>query len=163
MTRDNNIKNIKLTDHITYCIIDNTIYLFQNKEDILEDEFKACYKKLSCIIEDNDISYINISAKNIEDRKKFYQRLGFTLSYYDVNKLNTLYRGVKNKSLYRCYGIMTKRDFFDNMNTSDKEEYRENRVIVNSNAGYVSNLLLLLGGVMLLCCFCVMGAIYLVK
>lgn len=163
MTKDNNIKSRKLTDHITYRIIDDTIYLFQNKENILEDEFKTCYKKLSFIIEDNDVSYINISAKKIEERKEIYQRLGFTLSYYDVNKLNSLYRGEKNKNLYRCYGIMTKKDFFENININKKEEYKEDKVIVNSNAGYVSNLLLLLGGVLLLCYFCVEGAIYLVK
>ena len=89
----------------SYCkiirnIIDNTIYLFQEKEDILDDELKTACKKLSLMIDDYDIYYINISAKKIEDRKEFYQKLGFTLSYYDVNKLNKLYAGNKNKSLY---------------------------------------------------------------
>ncbi len=161
--RKNDIKPKKLTDHITYRIIDNTIYLFQEKEDILDDELKTAFKKLSLMIDDYDIYYINISAKKIEDRKEFYQKLGFTLSYYDVNKLNKLYAGNKNKSLYKCYGIMTKKDFFDGMNESKKNEYSENKMIVSSNSGYVSNLLLLFGGIILLCYFCIEGAIYLVK
>ena len=37
--RKNDIKPKKLTDHITYRIIDNTIYLFQEKEDILDDNY----------------------------------------------------------------------------------------------------------------------------
>ena len=39
----------------------------------------------------------------------------------------------------------------------------ENKMIVSSNSGYVSNLLLLFGGIILLCYFCIEGAIYLVK
>ena len=58
-------KNINLTDHISYRIIDNTIYLFQNNDKIDDDEMELLYKKVSLIIEDNDISYINISARNI--------------------------------------------------------------------------------------------------
>ena len=109
-------KNIKLTEHISYCIIDSTIYLFQNNINLSEDEIEILYKKLTLIIEDNGISYINISASKIEDRKEMYQKLGFSLSYYDVNKLNVLYDGKKNKKDYRCYGIMTKKDFFDKIN-----------------------------------------------
>lgn len=33
----------------------------------------------------------------------------------------------------------------------------------NSNSGYVNSFLLLFGGILLLCYFCVQGAIYLVK
>ena len=58
---------------------------------------------------------------------------------------------------------MTKKDFFDGMNESKKNEYSENKMIVSSNSGYVSNLLLLFGGIILLCYFCIEGAIYLVK
>ena len=88
-------KNIKLTEHVSYCIIDSTIYLFQNSDNISSDEMEILCRRLSLIIEDNDISYINISARKIEDRKEFYQKLGFSLSYYDVNKLNILYEGKK--------------------------------------------------------------------
>ncbi len=161
--KKDNIKCEKLTDHITYRIIDNTIYLFQEKENILDEELRGIYKKLSLIIEDNDISYINISAKRVEERKEFYQKYGFTLSYYDVNKLNTLYAGRKDKNLYRCYGIMTRKEFFDEINDSDTSINNISKRIISSNSGYVSNLLLLFGGIILLCYFCVQGAIYLVK
>ena len=146
-------KNIKLTEHISYCIIDSTIYLFQNNINLSEDEIEILYKKLALIIEDNDISYINISASKIEDRKE---------SYYDVNKLNVLYDGKKNKKDYRCYGIMTKKDFFDKINNKDDDIKMHDRVI-NSNSGYVYNLFLLFGSIMFLCYLCVQGAIYLVK
>ena len=149
-------KNIKLTEHISYCIIDSTIYLFQNNINLSEDEIEILYKKLALIIEDNDISYINISASKIEDRKEMYQKLGFSLSYYDVNKLNVLYED------YRCYGIMTKKDFFDKINNKDDDIKMHDRVI-NSNSGYVYNLFLLFGSIMFLCYLCVQGAIYLVK
>ena len=101
-------KNIKLTEHISYCIIDSTIYLFQNNINLSEDEIEILYKKLALIIEDNGISYINISASKIEDRKEMYQKLGFSLSYYDVNKLNVLYDGKKNKKERAvCYWCCT--------------------------------------------------------
>ena len=87
-------------------------------------------RRLSLIIEDNDISYINISARKIEDRKEFYQKLGFSLSYYDVNKLNILYEGKKNKKDYKCYGIMTKKDFFDRLNNK-KVDTNCNKEIIN--------------------------------
>ena len=135
-------KNIKLTEHISYCIIDSTIYLFQNNINLSEDEIEILYKKLTLIIEDNGISYINISASKIEDRKEMYQKLGFSLSYYDVNKLNVLYDGKKNKKDYSVE--------------------KHDRVI-NSNSGYVYNLFLLFGSIMFLCYLCVQGAIYLVK
>ena len=136
-------KNIKLTEHISYCIIDSTIYLFQNNINLSEDEIEILYKKLTLIIEDNGISYINISASKIEDRKEMYQKLGFSLSYYDVNKLNVLYDGKKNKKDYRCYGIMTKKDFFDKINNKEDNAEKHDRVI-NSNSGYVYNLFLFL-------------------
>ena len=155
-------KNIKLTEHVSYCIIDSTIYLFQNNINLSEDEIEILYKKLALIIEDNGISYINISASKIEDRKEMYQKLGFSLSYYDVNKLNVLYDGKKNKKDYRCYGIMTKKDFFDKINNKEDNAEKHDRVI-NSNSGYVYNLFLLFGSIMFLCYLCVQGAIYLVK
>ena len=73
-------KNIKLTEHISYCIIDSTIYLFQNNINLSEDEIEILYKKLTLIIEDNGISYINISASKIEDRKEMYQKLKQAIS-----------------------------------------------------------------------------------
>ena len=144
-------KNIKLTEHISYCIIDSTIYLFQNNINLSEDEIEILYKKLALIIEDNGISYINISASKIEDRKEMYQKLGFSLSYYDVNKLNVLYDGKKNK-----------KDFFDKINNKEDNAEKHDRVI-NSNSGYVYNLFLLFGSIIFLCYLCVQGAIYLVK
>lgn len=155
-------KKNKLTEHISYLIVNDTIYLFQNSEYISSDEVEILEKKLALIIQDNDISYINISSKKIEDRRDFYQKLGFSLSYYDVNKLNILYKGMKNKRDYRCYGIMTRSDFFDRINNSldgDKEDL----LIVNNSSGYIYDLFLLFGGILLLCYFCVQGAIYLVR
>lgn len=150
----------KLTNHITYRILDNTIYLFQDKEDIPEEEYNILFKKLSLIIEDNDISYINITSSRMEERKELYKNLGFILSYYDVNKLNTLYGNKKNKMLYKCYGIMTKRDFLDR---DKKKENVVPSVKYSYSSGFVTNILLLFGGVILLCFFAVYGAISLVK
>lgn len=155
-------KKNKLTEHISYLIVNDTIYLFQNSEYISHDEVKILEKKLALIIQDNDISYINISSKKMEDRRDFYQKLGFSLSYYDVYKLNILYKGIKNKRDYRCYGIMTRSDFFNRINNSldgDKEDL----LIVNNSSGYIYDLFLLFGGILLLCYFCVQGAIYLVR
>ena len=154
-------KKIKLTEHISYSIIDNTIYLFQDNDYISGEEMEILVKRLLLVIEDNDIAYINISSRKIEDRKEFYQKLGFSLSYYDVNKLNVLYSDVKNKIDYRCYGIMTKKDFFDRIN--DTENKNNEDIVIKDNSGYVYNLFLLFSGVILLCYFCVQGAIYLVK
>ena len=83
-------------------------------------------------------------------------------SSYGVNKLNVLYDGKKNKKDYRCYGIMTKKDFFDKINNKEDNTEKHDRVI-NSNSGYVYNLFLLFGSIMFLCYLCVQGAIYLVK
>lgn len=154
-------KKIKLTEHISYSIIDNTIYLFQDNDYISGEEMEILVKRLLLVIEDNDIAYINISSRKIEDRKEFYQKLGFSLSYYDVNKLNVLYSDVKNKMDYRCYGIMTKKDFFDRIN--DNEDKNNEDIVIKDNSGYVYNLFLLFSGIILLCYFCVQGAIYLVK
>ena len=154
-------KKIKLTEHISYSIIDNTIYLFQDNDYISGEEMEILVKRLLLVIEDNDIAYINISSRKIEDRKEFYQKLGFSLSYYDVNKLNILYSNVKNKIDYRCYGIMTKKYFFDRIN--DTENKNNEDIVIKDNSGYVYNLFLLFSGIILLCYFCVQGAIYLVK
>lgn len=154
-------KKIKLTEHMSYSIIDNTIYLFQDNDYISGEEMEILVKRLLLVIEDNDIAYINISSRKIEDRKEFYQKLGFSLSYYDVNKLNVLYSDVKNKIDYRCYGIMTKKDFFDRIN--DTENKNNEDIVIKDNSGYVYNLFLLFSGIILLCYFCVQGAIYLVK
>lgn len=154
-------KKIKLTEHISYSIIDNTIYLFQDNDYISGEEMEILVKRLLLVIEDNDIAYINISSRKIEDRKEFYQKLGFSLSYYDVNKLNVLYSDVKNKMDYRCYGIMTKKDFFDRIN--DNEDKNNEDIVIKDNSGSVYNLFLLFSGIILLCYFCVQGAIYLVK
>lgn len=161
--KKNSIKLEKLTDHVTYRIINDTIYLFQNIFDITNEEFKIVYKRLSLLIEDNDISYINISAERMQDRKEFYQKLGFSLSYYDAQKLNMLHADKKNKSLYKCYGLMTKKDFLSMLKEEDVEVIQNDRKIITSNDGYVSSLLLLFGGIILLCYFCVNGAIYLVR
>lgn len=158
----NKIKKVLLTEHVSYCIIDSTIYLFQNNENISLDEVKILSKRIALLIQDNDLSYINISARKIEDRKEFYQNMGFSLSYYDVNKLNFLYSNVKNKIDYKCYGIMTKSDFFDRVNGKNSFD-NDKFVIQNDSSGFVYNFFLLFGGILLLCYFCVQGAIYLVK
>ena len=150
MATKKDVKWDKLNDYITYRIIDSTLYLIE-KDD---------YIKL--LIEDNNISYINISSKNIDKNRKIYQELGFTISYYDVNKLNMIYDGIKDKKLYRTYGIITKNDFLNSLKDDNKISSK-NETIVYSNSGFVSNILLLFGGILLLCYFCVQGAIYLVK
>lgn len=57
------IKKIKLTDNISYYISDNTIYLFQDEYNFSKDDIKIIGKKVALLIQDNDISYINITAK----------------------------------------------------------------------------------------------------
>lgn len=159
------IKKIKLTEHISYYISDNTIYLFQDEYNFSTDDIKIIGNKIALLLEDNDISYINITAKDIENKKSLYHDLGFTLSYYDVDKLNTLFNGEKDKVLYRCYGIMTKSDFLNRLveDKKVKEEKEKNSNVINSNSGFVSNMILLFVGIILLCYLCVEGAIYLVK
>lgn len=164
MTKKKEIKLEKLTDNVTYRIIDSTIYLLLSNSSITREELNIVYKKIALIIEDNDLSYINISGKRLEDNKTYFQDLGFTLSYYDVNKLNTLYAATKDKRLYKCYGIMTKKDFLSKIKETKTEiAQKAVKVQTTSNAGFVSNMLLLFFGIALLCFFCVQGAIYLVK
>ena len=163
MTRKKNVNIEKLTENISYRIIDSTIYLLLSTSNISREELNIAYKKITLVIEDNELSYINISGKNLEKNKSYYIESGFTLSYYDVNKLNELYAGVKDKKLYRCYGIMTKKDFYSKINEEKKEVKEENIKVISSNSGYVNNLLLLFGGIALLCYFCIQGAIYLVR
>lgn len=164
MTNKKEKKSEKLTDNVAYLIEDSTIYLLLNSNTITREELNIVYKKISLIIEDKELSYINISGKKLEDNKKFFQDLGFTLSYYDVNTLNTIYKGIKDKKMYKCYGLMTKKDFLENMKENKKEIQNElPKIVTNSNSGFVSSMLLLFGGIMLLCYFCVQGAIYLVR
>lgn len=163
MAKKKNINREKLTDSITYHIEDTTIYLLIESNTITKEELNIVYKKLPLLLEDNELSYINISGKHLEENKTFFADLGFTLSYYDVNKLNELYKGIKNKKDYRCYGIMTKKDFVNKINEEKKEENTKEIKVISYNSGFVSSMLLLFGGIALLCYFCVYGAISLVK
>ena len=162
MATKKDVKWDKLNDYITYRIIDSTLYLIEKDDYINDDSWKLICKKIKLLIEDNNISYINISSKHIDKNRKIYQELGFTISYYDVNKLNMIYDGIKDKKLYRTYGIITKNDFLNSLKDDNKISSK-NETIVYSNSGFVSNVLLLFGGILLLCYFCVQGAIYLVK
>lgn len=162
MATKKDVKWDKLNYYITYRIIDSTLYLIEKDDYINDDSWKLICKKIKLLIEDNNISYINISSKNIDKNRKIYQKLGFTISYYDVNKLNMIYDGIKDKKLYRTYGIITKNDFLNSLKDDNKISSK-NETIVYSNSGFVSNVLLLFGGILLLCYFCVQGAIYLVK
>ena len=154
-----------LTDHFTYQIIDNVIYLFEKDTSSLE-ELQILFKKVSLLIEDEDISYINISSKNIEKNKKIYTDLGFSLSYYSVDKLNTLYKECADKKAYRCYAVMTKKDFLNINNIEEKENIIPTKETIkenNSNKGFINSMLLLFGGIILLCYLCVEGAITVIK
>ena len=163
MKRNKKEERIHLTDHFTYRIIDNVIYLFENSL-VSEEEFKIVLKKVSMIILDNDVDYINISSKDIEKKKEYYMDLGFSLSYYSIDKLNTLYDGYDDKKAYRCYAVMTKTDFFNIGKKDNKEEiiYKENKHN-NSNKGFISNMFLLFGGLLFLCYLCMQFAIMLVE
>lgn len=163
MPRKKNINIEKMTDNITYQIKDTTIYLLLDSNTITNDDLNIIYKKLPLLLEDNDLSYINISGKHLEDNKEFFIDLGFTLSYYDVNKLNVLYKELKNKKEYKCYGIMTKKDFINKTKEEKKDESIKEVKVIGSNSGFVSSMLLLFGGIVLLCYFCVYGAFSLVK
>ena len=149
---------VKITNNASYCIIDGTIYVFL--DDI--SDFMTICKKVNLVMEDNNLAYVNISMANLEKKKKFFLDLGFTLSYFDVKKLNLLYRGYKNKDLYKCYGFMTKKDF-ENIINSPENNKQEFKKVIKSDDGFVLNITLLLGGIILLCFFCVYGAISLVK
>ncbi len=163
MNKGKEIKTKKLTDSVAYLIMDSTIYLLLEGNTITKEELNIVYKKIHLIIEDEDLLYINISGKRLEDNKEYFLDLGFTLSYYDVNKLNTLYKGSKDKKLYKCYGIMTKKDLIERINKQKEETPKENIEIKSNNSGFINNMLLLFFGIALLCFFCVQGAIYLVK
>lgn len=155
------IKWKKIDNLVTYRIIDNTIYLIDSNDGITNANFKIICKKIALLIEDNDIDYINITSRNMENNKGVYQKFGFILSYYDVNKINMIYGDIKDKKLYRTYCIMTRNDFFDSLNNDGLSLDFDNTF--NSNDGFISNILLLFIGVLLLCYFCACGAIYLVK
>jgi len=163
MTKKKNLKRESLTDHITYHIEDSTIYLLLDGNVVPKEELNIVYKKITLIIEDNDLSYINISGKHLEENKEFFQELGFTLSYYDTNKLNELYKDKKDKISYKCYGLMTKTDFMNRINEEKKKTKTEDINVINTNDGFVSSMALLFGGIALLCYFCVQGAIYLIR
>lgn len=162
IVRRNNLLNKRLTDHITYRIVDNTIYLYQ-EEDISLNEMNMALKKLILFFDDSDICYVNIISYRIENKRDFYREFGFSFSYYDVNKLQFLCDGKKNKKDYRCYGKMSKREFFDMMNEKKKDSLIDRKEVVSDNSGFVNSMLLLFGGITLLCYFCIQGAIYMVK
>ena len=161
MKRKKREEKIHLTDHFTYQIIDNVIYLFEEEEANIE-ELQILFKKVSLLIEDENISYINISTKNMEDKKEYYMDLGFSLSYYSVDKLNALYKGYKDKKEYRCYAVMTKKDFLNINKKDEKKEIVEENKENNSNKGFVSSMLLLFGGITILCYLAVEAAILLI-
>lgn len=164
MKRKSKEEKIHLTDHFTYQIIDNIIYLYE-EPNTSEEELKLLFKKVSILIEDKDISYINVSSKNLEERKEYYLDLGFSLSYYSIDKLNALYKGYRNKKDYRCYAVMTKKDFLNiNNKENNKEIIRAEIVKENtSNKGFASSMFLLLTGIAFLCYLAVEGAITLIK
>lgn len=158
MVINNKSNKIKVTNNASYRIVDNTIYVFL---DNISDFMTIC-KKINLVMEDNNLAYVNISMANLEDNRKYFLDFGFTLSYFDIKKLNTLYRGYKDKSLYRCYGFMTKKDF-DNMLSNTEDKKSNMKKVIKSDDGFVLNLFLLFGGIILLCYFCVCGAISLVR
>ena len=81
MATKKDVKWDKLNDYITYRIIDSTLYLIEKDDYINDDSWKLICKKIKLLIEDNNISYINISSKNIDKNRNIYQDLGFTISY----------------------------------------------------------------------------------
>ena len=157
------IKWQALTDNISYYIKNNTIYLFQNEHNLIENEINILYKKIMLIIEDNNVSYININAKNMEKKKKVYQDMGFILSYYDINKLSEIFGCIKDKMSYRCYGIMTKSDFLNKMKEQNITVDNSKKIHINSNKGFVSNLLLLFGGIAVLIYICIDGILMFIR
>ncbi len=162
------VEKVLLTDHFAYQIDNNVIYIFQEEERIPKDELLIAFKKISLLIDDEDISYVNISSKNIEKRKDLYQDLGFSLSYYSIDKLNKLYEDYPNKKAYRCYAVMTKSDFLniskeEKTLTIDKKEIKEKINIDTSDSGFVSNVLILSGGLILLCYLFAECALSLIK
>lgn len=161
------VEKKQLTDHFTYQVDNNVICVFQEEESISKEELFVAFRKLSLLIDDEDIAYINISSKNIEKRKELYQDLGFSLSYYSIDKLCKLFENYPNKKSYRCYAFMTKNDFL-NLNKEKKPLplKKENKKEANmelSDNGFASNILLLVGSLILLCYLCVEWAISLIK
>lgn len=159
-----NEERIHLTDHFTYQIIDNVIYLFE-ESSVTSTELQLLFKKVALIIEDEDISYINVSVKNIEERKEYYMNLGFSLSYYSIDKLNALYKDYPDKKAYRCYAFMTKNDFL-NINSKEGKvtiEKKEIKKENNYNKGFVNSMLLLFVGITLICYLCIEGFITIIK
>ena len=77
MTRKKNVNIEKLTENISYRIIDSTIYLLLNTSNITKEELNIAYKKIYLVIDDNELSYINVSGKNLEKNKNYYLDLGF--------------------------------------------------------------------------------------
>lgn len=149
--KEKKIKLDKLTDHINYCLIDDTIYFFTENYEIKERDLLKIAQK---VVTTRDISEINITGKNIDKISKNYQDLGLTLAKYPINKLSTLYTRKKDKESYRCFAKMSREQLLQKFNLKTE---------ANSNAGFVNNFLLLFGGIILLCYFCIQGAIYLVK
>lgn len=144
---------IKLTNHITYRIIDNILYLFLD-DSVSYDDIRFIYKKIFMIIKDKNIDYINFCTRNMACKKEMYKDLELMFLLYDVNKLNVLFNGIKNKIEYKCYGLISKKQFMEMINMKDNN---------NSNKGFVSNMLLLSFGLLLLCFFSIEAAIYLVN
>ena len=62
MATKKDVKWDKLNDYITYRIIDSTLYLIEKDDYINDDSWKLICKKIKLLIEDNNISYINISS-----------------------------------------------------------------------------------------------------
>ena len=157
MKKDNKKKEkIHLTDHYTYQIIDSVIYIFEERQTTLE-ETKKLLEKVSLLIESENILYINLTGKNMEARKAHYIGLGFSLAYYSVDKLNTLYKGHNDKKQFRCYAVMPKEDLL-NMTNKGQKKIKLN----SSNEGFISNVLLLFTGVMILCYLIIQASIILI-
>lgn len=154
MPKKKTVKPKKITEHVSYSIIGDTIYLFTENLDVKREELNKVSRELSDYLKEENIAYINITGNKIKELKEYYQSLGFTISTYTPSKLNMLYDSKKDKSAYRYYAFISKEEFI--ASTKDLTK-------TNSNSGYISNMLLLFGGIALLCYFCVQGAIYLVK
>ena len=157
-------EKIHLTDHFTYQIIDNIIYLFEESAAYPE-ELKILFKKVSMLIEDKDIAYVNLSSQNMEKNKEKYINLGFSLSYYSIDKLNILYKGYKDKKTYRCYAVMTKKDFLNRSNKEELIDKVQKKQVTKQglNKGFVSDMMLLFGAILILCYLAIETAITLIK
>ena len=80
MTKPKKMSSEKLTTNISYIIEDRTIYLLLSSNKITKEELYIAYKKVAILVEDNDLSYINISGKHLEENKSYFESLGFSLS-----------------------------------------------------------------------------------